>query len=260
MKIKKFDVDENGNIVVVCDINDISGIIRDCTEETQSYNEKTRELIEKFVNDMIKTKRLSTILSSLDFLKKFKINIDTSVINLADYDFNDIVNIYTILTKLDAVNEIKDAIKNEIITKYNRIYEIDNIYKILSIANENNDREFVEFLVKDVISELLTRFERSVEYDFEDWIEKRIDVFNKFSYLIRVLEIIYQNNLQHLIENEIKIFRDYLLSLCEKREIDLKRLLKRRINSKMKDDAIVLINVLNDDELKRYLIISSLNE
>jgi len=261
MEIKRFDVDENGNVIIVCDINDISEIIRDCTQETETYNERTRDEIEKFVNDMIKTNYLSILSESLDFLKKFKINIDTNAINISDYDFFDIVRIYQILIELNAMtDEIKNKIKDEIITKYNSIYEIDNIYKIISIAIENNDREFAEFLVKNVVGNLLSGLYRNVGWEFRDWLNGKIYEYSKFGYLIRILETIFENNLERLIENEIKIFRKILLRVCEENQINLKYLLKRRINSKLRDDAIVLIKVLDDDELKRYLIMSSLNE
>jgi len=253
MKIKRFDVDENGNIVVVYGAEAFYDLLDYCTEETETHNERTRDEIEKFVNNMLSEGRIRTIYGYLKFLRKFKINIDTRQIDVSKIFYvESIFIVYAILTELNAMTkEIKDAIKNKIINYYNNINYIEEIYKFLSEAIENNDKEFVEFLVKDIIGKILYFEGRRIEREFEEFIRERNCKDNHFTYLIRTLELIHKNNLHHLISYEIDCFKTFSLS---------KTKLMRLLKSKKRDYAITLIKILDDDELKRYLIMSSLNE
>ena len=262
MEIKRIDINDNGELVAVYDNKELVNLLRYCTEKTESYNEKTRDAIEKLVNEFIKSYYYTPIIyENLEFLRKFRIKIDTSAINLSDYHFRDIIILYTILAEFDALTkEIKDEIKNIILTRqYDDLRYIKEIYELISKAIEKNDKELVEFLLnifRGIVKPAYNRIKR----EFIKWIEGKDDDDNRFVYILRILEIIYENNLENLISDAIDSFKVKLYTMCIELNINLRRLLKRRVNSSKRDDAIVLIKVLNDDELKRYLIKSSINK
>jgi len=254
--IKELDIDDNEDIIVKYEYSDdkLSILLWDCGKNTQVLNEETVKAVERVINNELKNGFTDLIYKKIEFFKKLNIKIDVNNINFSNiYDSSQAIELYEILREFKALDDnIKSNLK-QLILNYVNPHDAYIIRKLLIDAIMRNDKEFVEFLIKDLFGKLLVGlFDNEGVVDaFNKWLKgKGHPYFNVFSYNVDILYIIFSNNLEHLIENEIKVFRENLIKLVKKKKVNLETLLASRMKSKSRNIIITLMKVL--DENKRF--------
>jgi len=220
--IKELDIDDNEDIIVKYEYSDdkLSILLWDCGKNTQVLNEETVKAVERVINNELKNGFTDLIYKKIEFFKKLNIKIDVNNINFSNiYDSSQAIELYEILREFKALDDnIKSNLK-QLILNYVNPHDAYIIRKLLIDAIMRNDKEFVEFLIKDLFGKLLVGlFDNEGVVDaFNKWLKgKGHPYFNVFSYNVDILYIIFSNNLEHLIENEIKVFRENLIKLSKK--------------------------------------------
>jgi hypothetical protein len=89
---------------------------------------------------------------------------------------------------------------------------------------------------------------------FTSAIRKEVES-TKFLDILRVVEIIYSNNLESLFEEEIKMLREKIYKAVEGYSYGLTLALKSMLTSEYyKRFGMIILEILNDESLKRRLV------